>query len=66
METGESSDKVKDQKAKLNTPSRGKPGKIVDSELAMELFFNLVFALPIVIYRGFKFIVKKLRKTGIH
>lgn len=64
MGTGENGDKVKEQGNKLNASCQGKPGKILDSELAMEIFFNLVFAIPIVIYRGFKFFLKKMKKAS--
>lgn len=57
-------EKCTGQNNNLNTSCRRKSGKIVDSELAMEIFFNLVFAIPIVIYRGFKFALKKMKKTA--
>lgn len=62
VDDGESC-KVQDNKLNISSPGK-KSGKIVDSELAMEIFFNLVFAIPIVIYRGFKFVLKKMRKTA--
>ncbi len=63
MSTGKIGEKINSQREQLNTSSCGKPGNRVNSELAFEIFFNLVFAIPIVIYRGFKFVLKKMRKT---
>lgn len=65
MSTVDDGEKYKVRDKKLNISSQGKKsGKVVDSDLAMEIFFNLVFAIPIVIYRGFKFLLKKMRKTA--
>ncbi|HEX2955737.1 MAG TPA: hypothetical protein VHO70_02830 [Chitinispirillaceae bacterium] len=63
MGTVENGEKLNKQNTILNASSGGKPGKNNDYALAKEIFFNLVFALPIVVYRGFKFVFKKMRNA---
>jgi hypothetical protein len=55
---------VKDQEDQLNTSSQEKPGKIVDPVVLMEIVYNIIFAIPIVIYWGIKLAMKKMEENN--
>jgi hypothetical protein len=56
--------KVKDQEDQLNTSSQEKPGKIADPVVLMEIVYNIIFAIPIVIYWGIKLAIKKMEENN--
>lgn len=64
MNTEENNIKVKDQDDQLNTSYRDKPGKIVDPMVLMEIVYNIIFAIPIVIYWGIKLAMKKIEDNN--